>query len=134
MTGVCVIPKGLLKLLEIAMWTPATRRQHSRDELRYETDLTDAEWALLEPLMPEPNQRGRPREWPLREIMNAIFYVLRGGVAWRLLPNDLPPRTTVYRWFARWRDAGLFETMNHLLVMADRSGPVGTAPVGPRGP
>jgi transposase len=102
------------------MWTPATRRQHSRDELRYETDLTDAEWALLEPLMPEPNQRGRPREWPLREIMNAIFYVLRGGVAWRLLPNDLPPRTTVYRWFAQWRDTGLFETMNHLLVMADR--------------
>ena len=82
------------------MWTPATRRQHSRDELRYETDLTDAEWALLEPLMPEPNPRGRPREWPLREIMNAIFYVLRGGVAWRLLPNDLPPRTTVYRWFS----------------------------------
>ena len=102
------------------MWTPATRRQHSRDELRYETDLTDAEWALLEPLMPEPNSRGRPREWPLREIMNAIFYVLRGGVAWRLLPNDLPPRTTVYRWFAQWRDSGLFESMNHLLVMADR--------------
>ena len=102
------------------MWTPATRRQHSRDELRYETDLTDAEWALLEPLMPEPNPRGRPREWPLREIVNAIFYVLRGGVAWRLLPNDLPPRTTVYRWFAQWRDTGLFESMNHLLVMADR--------------
>src|SRR4051794_40908268 len=52
--------------------------------------------------------------------MNAIFYVLRGGVAWRLLPSDLPPRTTVYRWFALWRDTGLFETMNHLLVMADR--------------
>src|SRR3954465_14277179 len=78
------------------MWTPTTRRQHSRDELRYETDLTDAEWALLEPVMPEPNRRGRPREWPLRESMNAIFYVLRGGVAWRLLPNDLPPRSTVY--------------------------------------
>jgi transposase len=102
------------------MWTPATRRQHSRDELRYETDLTDSEWALLEPLMPEPSPRGRPREWPLREILNAIFYVLRGGVAWRLLPNDLPPRTTVYRWFAQWRDTGLFETLNHLLVMADR--------------
>src|SRR3954454_18331704 len=98
------------------MWTPATRRQHSRDGLRYETDLTDAEWALIEPLMPEPNQRGRPREWPLREVMNAIFYVLRGGVAWRLLPNDLPPRTTVYRWFGQWGDTGLFETMNHLLV------------------
>ena len=88
--------------------------------MRYETDLTDAEWALIEPLMPEQNERGRPRQWPAREIMNAIFYVLRGGVAWRLLPNDLPPRTTVYRWFATWRDTGLFETMNHVLVMADR--------------
>src|SRR3954469_5651924 len=86
------------------MWTPATRRQHSRDGLRYETDLTDAEWALLAPLMPEASERGRPREWPFREVMNAIFYVLRGGVAWRLLPSDLPPRTTVYRWFALWRD------------------------------
>jgi transposase len=102
------------------MWTPATRRQHSRDHLRYETDLTEAEWALIEPLMPAPKERGRPWAWPLREILNAIFYVLRGGVAWRLLPNDLPPRTTVYRWFAHWRDTGLFETMNHLLVMADR--------------
>jgi transposase len=102
------------------MWTPTTRRQHSRDHLRYETDLTDAEWALIEPLMPAPKSLGRPWAWPLREIMNAIFYVLRGGVAWRLLPNDLPPRTTVYRWFATWRDTGLFESMNHLFVMADR--------------
>jgi putative transposase len=102
------------------MWTPNTRRQYSRDGLRSETDLTDAEWAVIEPLMPEPCKRGRPRVWPLREIMNAIFYVLRGGIPWRLLPRDLPPRTTVYRWFALWRDAGLFETMNHLLVMADR--------------
>jgi transposase len=102
------------------MWTPTTRRQHSRDGMRYETDLTDAEWALIEPLMPEPRQRGRPRAWPLREIVNAIFYGLRGGIAWRLIPKDLPPRTTVYRWFALWRDTGLFERMNHLLVIADR--------------
>jgi transposase len=102
------------------MWTPATRRQHSRDGLRYETDLTDAEWVVIKPLMPEPRQRGRPRAWPLREIVNAIFYVLRGGIAWRLIPKDLPPRTTVYRWFAQGRDTGLFERINHRLVMADR--------------
>jgi transposase len=102
------------------MWTSITRQQHSREGLRYQTDLTDAEWALIEPLMPKPLTRGRPREWPLREVMNAIFYVLRGGVSWRLLPRDLPPRTTVYRWFALWRDTGLFETMKHLLVMSDR--------------
>jgi putative transposase len=102
------------------MWTPTTRRQYSRDRLRYETDLTDSEWTLIEPFMPERCRRGRPRAWSLREILNAIFYVLRGGIAWRLLPRDLPPRTTVYRWFARWRDTGLFETLNHLLVMTDR--------------
>jgi transposase len=102
------------------MWTPTTRRRYSRDDLRYESDLTDAEWALIEPLLPEPLGQGRPRVWPRREIMNAIVYVLRGGIAWRLLPSDLPPRSTVFRWFALWRDKGLFETMNHLLVMADR--------------
>src|SRR3712207_48267 len=102
------------------MWTPATRRQHSRDHLRYESDLTDTEWAVIAPLMPAPKPRGRPWARSLREIVNAIFYVLRGGVAWRLLPNDLPPRTTVCRWFTLWRDTGLFESVNHLLVMADR--------------
>src|SRR5215218_2596807 len=102
------------------MGTSATRRQHSRDGLRYNTDLTDPEWALVDPLLPKPCGRGRPWAWPLREIVNTIVYGLRGGVAWRLLPRKCPPRTTVYRWFARWRDTGLFESMNHLLVRADR--------------
>ncbi|WP_244470461.1 IS5 family transposase [Microvirga vignae] len=102
------------------MWTPATRRQYSRDELRYDTDLTDAEWALIEPLLPEPHARGRPWLWPAREILNAIFYVLRGGIAWRLLTADSPPRSTVFRRFSLWRDTGLLEAINHLLVMADR--------------
>src|ERR687885_1048194 len=102
------------------MWTPTTRQQHSRPGLRYETDLTDAEWALIEPLMPKPQARGRPWARPLREILNAIFYVLRGGIPWRLLPRDLPPKSTVYDWFAHWRDTGLFARINHALVMADR--------------
>ncbi len=101
-----------------AMWTPATRRQYSRAGLRYETDVTDAEWALIEPSMPMPRTRGRPRT-DLGEVLNAIVYVLR-GVSWRLLPSDLPPRSTVFAWFSLWRDIGLFETINHLLVMADR--------------
>jgi transposase len=101
------------------MWTPTTRRQHSRTGVRYDTDLTDAEWALVAPLLPEPQPRGRPRTC-LREVLNAIFYVLRGGIAWRLLPRDLPPRSTVFGWFSRWRDTGLFESLNHTLVMADR--------------
>jgi putative transposase len=82
--------------------------------------MTDAEWALIEPLLPQPHVRGRPRRWSCREILNGIFYVLRGGIAWRLLPSDLPPRSTVFRWFCLWRDTGLFETVNHLLVMVDR--------------
>ncbi len=76
------------------MWTPATRRQDSRAGLRYETDLTDAEWRLVAPLLPAPKRTGRPLSWPLREIVNAIFYVMRGGIAWRLLPSDLPPKST----------------------------------------
>ena len=78
----------------------------------------DEEW--LGDHLPEPHARGRPRHWPAREILNAIFYVLRGGIAWRLLPSDLPPKSTVFRWFSLWRDTGLFESINHLLVMADR--------------
>lgn len=102
------------------MWTPTTRRRYSRTGLRYASDLTDAEWALIAPLLPAACARGRPRSWPEREILNAIFYVLRGGIAWRLLPTDFPPWPTVYRWFAAWRDTGLFAAINHALVMADR--------------
>jgi transposase len=102
------------------MWTLTTRERYSRSSLRYETDLTDAEWALIEPHLPPPSDRGRPRSWPLREVLNGIFYVLRGGIAWRLMPTDLPPWQSVYRWFATWRGSGLFATLNHALVMADR--------------
>src|SRR5260370_1110106 len=62
---------------------------------------------------------GRPRECRMREIINGIFYVTRAGCPWRLLPNDLPPWGTIYRWFAVWRDDGCFERINHALVMAD---------------
>src|SRR5215217_6597364 len=70
------------------MWTPATRRRHSREHLRYASDVSDEEWALLEPHLPAPCLTGRPRAWPMREIVNAIFYVLRSGCAWRLLPDS----------------------------------------------
>lgn len=102
------------------MWTPTTRAEHNRDHLRYETDLTDAEWEILEPFLPKPKAVGRPPKWPLREIVNAIFYVLRGGIGWRLLPSDMPPKSTVFDHFSRWRDEGVFASINHRLVMADR--------------
>ena len=102
------------------MWTPTTRQQHSRPVTRYQTDLTDAEWRVIAPHLPKPCATGRPREWPMREIINGIFYVMRAGCPWRLLPNDLPPWGAIYRWFATWRDDGRFERINHALVMADR--------------
>ena len=102
------------------MWTPTTRRQHSREQLRYPSDLSDREWEIIAGFMPVPARTGRPRAWPMREIMNGIFYVLRAGCAWRMLPKDYPPMTTVYGWFLRFRRERLFETINHHLVMADR--------------
>ncbi len=102
------------------MWTLTTRRQHSRAGLRYGSDVTDAEWAILGPLLPMPAETGRKRAWPMRELVNAMFYVLRGGIAWRLLPESFPPWRTVYRWFARFRDNDVWENINHMLVMLDR--------------
>ena len=102
------------------MWTPATRRRHSREHLRYASDLTDAEWALLEPRLPPPRKTGRRRAWPMREIVNAIFYVLRSGCSWRMLPESFPPHQTVYGWFLKLRDDCTFERLNHHLVMLDR--------------
>ena len=102
------------------MWTPTTRAQHNRAGLRYQTDLTDAEWAAIAPHLPPERTTGRPRAWPMREIVNAIFYVMRAGCPWRLIPTDLPPWGTVYRWFAQLRDTRRFEAINHYLVMEDR--------------
>lgn len=106
--------------MDSLMWTPATRAQHSRDGLRYGSDLTDAEWRLLEPLLPPARARGRDRQWPMRELVNAIFYVMRAGCPWRMLPDCFPPWSTVYRWFAILRDADVWKSINHHLVMRDR--------------
>jgi putative transposase len=78
----------------------------------YQTDLSDAEWACIEPLLPVPEATGRPRIYPLREILDAVFYVLRGGCAWRLLPHDFPPWKTVYHYFRLWRIDGTWEWIN----------------------
>jgi putative transposase len=78
----------------------------------YSTDLTDAEWGCLEPHVPAPNKRGRPRIHSPREILDAVFYVLKSGCPWRLLPRDFPPWETVYHWFRRWRIDGTWEHLN----------------------
>ena len=102
------------------MWTDITRKQHAREGQRYSSDLTDAEWAVLEPLLPPRSRLGRPPEWSRRAIMNGLFYVLRGGVPWRMLPWDFPPVSTVQRYFYAWRDSGLWSAINHTLLMAVR--------------
>lgn len=81
----------------------------------YPTDLSDAQWATLEPLVPAPKSGGRPPKHPRREIVNAMFYVLRGGIAWRAMPHDLPPWQTVYDYFWQWRDDGTWERINTAL-------------------
>jgi len=81
----------------------------------YSTDLTDAEWGCLKLHVSPPNKRGRPKTHSTREILNAIFYVLRSGCPWRLLPRDFPPWESVYWWFRRWRIDGTFEWLNAAL-------------------
>src|SRR5215216_5259238 len=81
----------------------------------YPTDLSDAEWRCLEPYLPAPRATGRPRLYPLREIINAIFYVVRSGCSWRLLPHDFPPWRSVYHYFREFRLDGTWERMHAAL-------------------
>jgi putative transposase len=81
----------------------------------YQTDLSDAEWSYIEPHIPTPKAPGRPRVHPLREILDAIFYIVRSGGAWRLLPHDFPPWKTVYHYFRTWRIDGTWERMHAAL-------------------
>ena len=88
---------------------------------RYSTDLSDDEWRYLEPHAPAPKGRGRPRIHTTREVLDAVFYVLKTGCQWRLLPRDFPPWETVYWWFGRWRADGTFERLNAALREALRA-------------
>ncbi len=81
----------------------------------YQTDLSDAEWSYVEPLIPAPKAPGRPRVHPLREILDAIFYIVRSGCAWRLLPHDFPPWKTVHHYFRTWRIDGTWEKVHAAL-------------------
>ena len=85
----------------------------------YSTDLTDTQWALLEPFFPavdRPDKRnGRPRKYPYREILNGIFYVVRSGCAWSLMPHDLPPWDTCYHYFSKWSKSGLLVELHTAL-------------------
>ena len=85
------------------MWTKITRPKYGREGRRYASDVTDAEWALIEPHMPAVKRLGRPRETELRAVLDAILYIARTGCQWRMLPKDFPPFTTVQGYFYDWR-------------------------------
>ena len=105
------------------MWTQATRGRMAeieRQTKRYPTDLTDEEWAKVEPVMPKPARTGRQREVDLREVLNAIRYLTRTGCGWRMLPKDFPPWQTVYWWFRRFVRLLLFQTIHDVALMLDR--------------
>ena len=102
------------------MWTKITRLKYERDAERYASDLTDAEWALIEPHLPAVKRLGRPRETELRAVWDAILYIARTGCQWRMLPKDFPPFTTVQGYFYDWRDDGLFERINFELLLQAR--------------
>lgn len=101
-------------------WTEIARRDYARNNARYSSDLTDREWAVIEPLLPAVKRIGRPRTTDLREVMNAILYLASGGCAWSLLPSDFPPRSTVQRYFYAFRDTGLLRAINAVLITAAR--------------
>lgn len=98
-------------------WTGIARREHSRDGLRYPSDMTDGEWALAAPFVPPARTGGRRRTTDMREVVNALLYIASAGCAWRLLPKCFPPVSTVRRYFYAWRNARLFESINTVLVM-----------------
>ncbi len=96
------------------------RASCTRRGLALPSDLTDAEWAILEPFFPPPSFVGRSRKWPLRRIVEAMLYLLRGGLPWRMMPPGFSPASTVQRWFYQWRDDGTWQRINHHLLQDAR--------------
>ena len=104
-------------------WTEITRLHYLREGLRYASDTTNDEWALIAPFMPEPRRLGRPRKTDLRAVVDAILYLASTGCQWRALPKDFPPVSTVQGYFYRWAQDGMWLKINHALVMLSRERP-----------
>ncbi len=102
------------------MWTDKNRERYNRDQLRYPSDLTDDEWAIIKPMIPPAKRGGRKREVDMREVFNGVMYVLSTGCQWRYLPKDLPPKSTVYRYFCDWGYNGTLERIHHALYVKCR--------------
>ncbi len=102
------------------MWTPETRACHDRSRLRYPSDLTDAEWALVAPLIPPAKRGGNKRTVNVRAVVDGLMYVLSSGCQWRAIPKDLPPRSTLHDYFARWDYDGTLNRIHHALYVQCR--------------
>src|ERR1700689_3115258 len=106
------------------MWTSEHRRAADRRGLRYPSDLTDAEWRLIEGFVPPDRHGGRKREANVREVVNAIFYVLSTGCQWSAPPKDLPPKSTAHDYFILLDRSGALERMHEALYVAAREAAV----------
>ena len=101
-------------------WTETTRPLYDRDGRGYASDLTDTEWELVEPLLPQRSKLGRPPKTPLRKVVDAILYIASTGCQWRQLPREFPPYSTVQGYFYGWRNTARWFSINHELAMAAR--------------
>jgi transposase len=102
------------------MWTKTNRGKYNRDGLRYPSDLTDEEWALVEPLIPPAKRGGRRREVNVREVLNGLLYVLSTGCQWRAVPKDLPPKSTLFSYFDLWNWDGTLGLIHQELYVKCR--------------
>ena len=102
------------------MWTTNNRARYDRSFLRYPSDLTDDEWALVEPLIPPAKRGGDKRTVIMREVVNGLMYVLSTGCQWRAIPKDLPPKSTIHGYFDLWTYDGTLQRMHHVLYQLCR--------------
>lgn len=102
------------------MWTNDNRGRYDRSQLRYPSDVTDEEWALIAPLIPPPKSGGNKRTRDMRDVVNGLMYVLSTGCQWRAIPKDLPPRSTVHGYFDLWDYDGTLKRIHHSLYVACR--------------
>src|SRR6202022_1431819 len=102
------------------MWTEIPRPKYERKGAGYSSDLSDAEWAMIEPRLPQRNRLGRPPKTETRNVVNALFYMVRTGCQWRQLPREFPPYTTVQHYFYGGRDGGVLQRINFELLLQAR--------------
>ncbi len=102
------------------MWTIENRTRYDRSKLRYPSDLSDAEWALVEPLIPPGKRGGGKRTVLLREVVNGLMYILSTGCQWRAVPKDLPPKSTLFDYFDLWNWDGTLDRIHHALYVKCR--------------